>query len=63
MDKSYLKQLKLASQTYKYYDIGTYLKDHGGTIKTVPYTIRILLEEALRHASKDSAKGTIFTSF
>lgn len=63
MDKSYLKQLKLASQTYKYYDIGTYLKDHGGTIETVPYTIRILLEEALRHASKDSAKEQFLPAF
>ena len=47
MDKSYRQQLSLSDRQYRFYDIAAYLADHGQDVETVPYSVRVLLEEAL----------------
>lgn len=63
MNKSYRQQLNLASGSYCFYNIDAYLKDHGQSVETLPYTIRILLEEVLRHADKEPERKPVLASF
>lgn len=53
MDQTYQHDFEQNGKRYTYYDIAAYLTDHGQDITTYPYTIRILLEEALRRASQE----------
>ncbi|WP_461243370.1 aconitate hydratase AcnA [Secundilactobacillus muriivasis] len=50
MTQTYQRDLTVTGHTYHYYDIAAYLADQGKTLGELPYTIRILLEETLRHA-------------
>ena len=63
MDKSYRQQLSLSDRQYRFYDIAAYLADHGQDVETVPYSVRVLLEEALRHADKDPERQSVLTAF
>lgn len=63
MNKSYRQQLSLDAGSYWFYNIDAYLKDHGGSVESLPYTIRILLEEALRHADQKPEREKVLAAF
>lgn len=63
MDKSYRQQLHLADKTYRFYDIDAYMADRGRDVNSLPYSIRILLEEALRHADQDPKREQVLSVF
>lgn len=57
MAKTYLNTFQSGNQTYQYADIDAYLADHHAQVETLPYTIRILLEAALRRQEQGKAQG------
>ncbi|MFC6254234.1 aconitate hydratase AcnA [Secundilactobacillus hailunensis] len=63
MNKSYRQQLNLKGGSYRFYSIDAYLKDHGQSVDQLPYTIRILLEEALRRADQKPDQGRVPSAF
>ncbi|GAF36915.1 aconitate hydratase AcnA [Lentilactobacillus farraginis] len=63
MNNSYRQQLKLTGGTYQFYNIDAYLKDQGQDVETLPYSIRVLLEEALRHASETPEREQVLSAF
>lgn len=46
--KKYIRSLESGGKTYSYYDFESYAKDNGTDISKLPYSIRVLLEGALR---------------
>lgn len=63
MNKSYRQQLSLSGGSYRFYNIDAYLRDHGQDVETLPYSIRILLEEALRHADREPEREQVLSAF
>ena len=55
MNKSYRQQLSLDAGSYWFYNIGI--------VESLPYTIRILLEEALRHADQKPEREKVLAAF
>ncbi|WP_407893095.1 aconitate hydratase AcnA [Lacticaseibacillus sp. N501-2] len=57
MAQIYENTFQSGDQTYKYADISAFLADHHAQVDTLPYTIRILLEAALRRQNQGHAQG------
>ena len=45
--------LKAGNKTYKYYSIKEYAEDNGFNIKSLPYSLKVLLENLLRNSDKE----------
>lgn len=45
------RSFQIGAQAYQYADIGSFLAAHGENVEQLPYTIRILLEAAVRRAN------------
>lgn len=54
LNSKYIKKLKLGAAEYTIFDIKKAANDHGFDLSDLPYSLRILLENAIRHAD-DSA--------
>ena len=52
LDGKYLKELTVDGKKYSYCDFAEFLEDKGQRIEEMPYTIRILLELALRKSAE-----------
>lgn len=63
MDQTYQRYFEQDGNRYLYYDIAAYLANRGQNVATYPYTIRILLEEALRRASQEPDTQTALDAF
>ena len=48
--------LKAGNKTYKYYSIKKYAEDNGFNINSLPYSLKVLLENLLRNSDKDYMK-------
>ncbi len=57
MAQTYINTFQSGDKTYQYADIDAFLADHQAQVDTLPYTIRILLEAALRRANHGQALG------
>lgn len=52
LDGKYRKELTVDGKKYSYCDFAEFLEDKGQRIEEMPYTIRILLELALRKSAE-----------
>ncbi len=48
--------LKAGNKTYKYYSIKKYAEDNGFNINSLPFSLKVLLENLLRNSDKDYMK-------
>ncbi|MGO2298730.1 aconitate hydratase AcnA [Paucilactobacillus nenjiangensis] len=57
------KTFEINGKTYHFANIAAFLADHGDSVESMPYTIRVLLEAALRRAGNDAEKIAALTTF
>lgn len=55
LNSKYIKKLKIGSITYTIFDIKKAAHDNGFDLSDLPYSLRILLENSIRHANDASA--------
>lgn len=64
MDMSYISKLSANGKDYKYYNLKLAAKEFGGELASMPYSIKILLENLMRNQNdKDVTKEDIKACF